>query len=74
MSWKDVKEQLNQAKTPAERRAAADALVRQIPAEEQNKRLVTMRNGGINVVKLGDLPAAMENPDIYERVKKILAK
>lgn len=72
MSWEEVKQRLAEAKTPAERRAAAAALASHIPAEEQRMHLVSMQKGGVNVVSLGDLPAAMEDPRVYNKVKKIV--
>ena len=72
MSWEEVKQRLAEAKTPAERRAAAQALASHIPAKEQGASLVSMQKGGVNVVKLGDLPAAMEDPRVYSKVKKIV--
>ena len=50
MSWEEVKQRLAEAKTPAERRAAAAALASHIPAEEQRMHLVSMQKGGVNVV------------------------
>jgi hypothetical protein len=72
MSWEEVKQRLAEAKTPAERRAAAEALASHIPPEEQGMHLVSMQKGGVNVVKLGDLPAAMEDPRVYSKVTKIV--
>jgi hypothetical protein len=72
MSWEEVKQRLAEAKTPAERRAAAQALASNIPQKERGASLVSMQKGGVNVVKLGDLPAAMENPKVFNQVRKIV--
>jgi lipase chaperone LimK len=72
-NWERLQVALRDAQTPAEKRAAADALARYIPAEHQDKSMVTMQKGGVHVVKLGDLPDEMKNnPEVYERVRKIV--
>ena len=72
MSWQDAIQQVKNAATPAERRAAAEALAKHIPTADQHKVLVGMQKGGVNVVSLGDLPRAMEDPAVYEQVKKVV--
>lgn len=70
--WAALQEAMRSARTPEEKRAAAAALASYIPDQHRDKNLVTMQKGGLNVIKLGDLPAAMEQPGIFERVKKII--
>ncbi len=71
-SYEEVQKMLAEAQTPKEKADAARALAEHIPQEHANKQLVTMNMGGGNVVKLGDLPNAMQNPRIYDRVKKAI--
>ena len=72
-NWERLQVALREAKTSAEKRAAADALARYMPPQHRDKNMVTMQKGGVHAVRLGDLPDQMKsNPDIYERVKKIV--
>ncbi len=72
MSWEEVKAMLAQARTPEEKKAAAEALGQHIPQELKDKQLVTMQKGGVHTVRLGDLHQAMQEPTVYDRVKKIM--
>ncbi|MDD5510534.1 MAG: hypothetical protein PHI12_06985 [Dehalococcoidales bacterium] len=69
-SWEETQKMIREAKTPRERAEAARAMGEHIPQQEQNKHLVTMSKGGVNAVRLGNLPDAMQNPEVYNRVKK----
>lgn len=73
MAWDEVKERLNQAATPREKQAAAEALARHIDSKDQDKRMVTLQRGGLHVVRLGDLPQVMiQDPEVYDRVRKVV--
>jgi hypothetical protein len=72
-NWERLQEKLRNAKTPEQRRDAADAMARYIPPEHQNKSMVTMSRSGVNVVRLGDLSREMaNNPSVFERVRRII--
>lgn len=73
MSWDEVKARLAEAKTQAERQAAAEALIQHMPPHELNKSLVSLQKGGVHVVSLRNLTKEMaHNPEVYDRVRKIV--
>jgi hypothetical protein len=71
MSWDEVRAAFREARTPEEKKAAADALSKHISTREQDKHLVTMQ-GGVNMVKLGDLSRSIDTPGVFERLRKII--
>jgi len=72
-SWEETQRMIREAKTPQEKAEASRALSENIPPKQKGKRLVTMKKGGVNVVSLGNLPEAMQDPEVYDRVKKVVS-
>lgn len=72
-SWDEVKRMFRQAVTPEEREEVAQALGEHIPEEHENKLLGTMRKGG-HAVRLGGLPDAMSDPQVYNTIKKAVGE
>ncbi len=70
-NWSEVQRMFNQAATPQEQAEAVRALAEHVSPSPTNN-LVTMRKGGTNVVSLGDLRNAAQDPQVYERVKQIV--
>lgn len=75
--WEELQERLRTAKTPEEKRAAAEAMRRYLANKGKGSKptLVTLKRGGgsTNAIPLENLPQAMiENPDVYNRVRKIV--
>lgn len=71
-NWNEVQKMMRDARTPKEKAEASQALAEHVSANKKGKNLVTMTKGGVNVVKLSNLPEAMQNPEVYDRVKKVV--
>lgn len=77
--WQRLQEALRTARTPQEKQAASEAMRRYLAGNRKSSKptIVTLRRGGgnTNQIPLEDLPQAMmESPQVYDRIKKIIAK
>ncbi len=70
-TWKEAQEMLKQAQSPKEKAEALRAVQTTIPNELRDTNLVTMSNGGQNVVNLGNIANQGRNPEVYDRLKKL---
>lgn len=72
-NWQEVQKAMREAKTPQEKQEALRMLNEHIPQGMQNTSMVTMaKNSNANVVNLRDIKNQGQNPEIYERLKKMV--
>jgi hypothetical protein len=74
-NFDEVKKMLQGATTPQDKADAARALDEHTPPERRGKHILTMsKSSENNVVSLGNLPNAMQDPEVYDRVKQVITK
>jgi hypothetical protein len=72
-NWKEVQNAMKAANTPQEKSEALRMLSENVPVNLKDKVLATMSKGGQNVVQLGDLANQANNPEVFERLKHVVA-
>lgn len=71
-NFREVQRMLKEARTPAEKAEALRALQENVSPQMANAHMVTMSKGSqANAVRLGNLVREGQNPEVYERLKKL---
>jgi hypothetical protein len=72
-TWDEAKKLLEEAQTLPERVRALQALQNAAPPELLRSNLVTMKKGSANnVVTLNNLEQHADNPEVYDRIKRMV--
>jgi len=72
-NWTDVQKMMREAQSPAEKAEAMQAFQEVIPPDIRGASMVTMSKGSnANVVRLTDLAQHSDNPEVFDRIKKLV--
>jgi hypothetical protein len=71
-TWQEAQRMMREAKTPGEKVEALRAFQESVPQSMQSASIVTMSKGSSsNVVRLSDLSGQANNPEVFERLRKL---